>query len=115
MLRLQDGFNGAEIGTLRLHNDEQMDRWPRPGDFEDDNTEPSTRRIEVVAINRRVEFSHRKKKGSEKEAPCLTRDEYVTVLWVEWEGVVAYRRACGKIKRKAWEGLNLEEIDLVLG
>jgi hypothetical protein len=43
------------------------------------------------------------------------REEYVTVLWVEWEGAVALRQACGRIQRKAWEGLDLEEIDLVLG
>jgi hypothetical protein len=41
--------------------------------------------------------------------------EFINVLWVEWEEGVAYRKGIGRVMKSAWEGLELEWIDLVLG
>ena len=102
------------IGTLALSK-QQLRRWHESEDTSSNCAKPIAHRIEVVAINRVVEFSTRSKEAAEQGGPLITRQEYVTVLWVEWEGGVAYRQACGRIEREAWERLDLEEIDLVLG
>jgi hypothetical protein len=109
---LHDDTSLPPIGHMHLCNYEQLCQSPTPEDAKADNTKASTRSIEVVAINRVVEFLS--KENGEGD-PLLRRKEYVTVLWVKWEGVVAYRQACGRVQRKAWESLELEKIDLVLG
>jgi hypothetical protein len=43
------------------------------------------------------------------------QQDLITVLWVEWENGIAYRQACGRIKEEAWNVLEPEEFDLVLG
>jgi hypothetical protein len=103
------------IGVMLLDTTEQWNRWARPGDTNDDNTGPSAHIIEVVAINRCVTFHNRNNAAAEHGCPPVGRMECVTVLWVEWQGAFYTRQACGRIEREAWEALDLEEIDLVLG
>lgn len=42
-------------------------------------------------------------------------NEFYNVLWVEWVDGVAYRKGVGKVWKGAWESLEREDIDLVLG
>lgn len=44
-----------------------------------------------------------------------TTYEFVQVLWVSWDGNIAYRRGLGRIWEKAWEREETKEIDIVLG
>ena len=37
------------------------------------------------------------------------------VLWIEWEDGIAYRKGLGRVLKKAWDQMETEEIDLVLG
>jgi hypothetical protein len=114
-LRMQEDVDGPEIGILKTQTDEQLSRWSEPEESSKDNAKPITHRLEVVAINRDVKFSNRNIEFATQGGSPTKREEYVTVLWVEWQGGVAYRQACGKIGREAWESLDLEEIDLILG
>jgi hypothetical protein len=41
--------------------------------------------------------------------------EFYNVLWVEWQDGIAYRKACGRVMKSAWECQELEWVDLVLG
>jgi hypothetical protein len=41
--------------------------------------------------------------------------EYYNVMWIEWEDGIAYRRAVGRVYKEAWEALDLEEVDVLLG
>ncbi|KAG9253326.1 tol protein [Emericellopsis atlantica] len=41
--------------------------------------------------------------------------DIVNVLWIERIGGVAYRRGLGHVLRKAWEGAEPEEVDVLLG
>jgi hypothetical protein len=41
--------------------------------------------------------------------------EWIYTLWIEWEDGIAYRKGLGRIVKAAWETLNKEEIDLILG
>ncbi|CAF9912845.1 MAG: hypothetical protein HETSPECPRED_001218 [Heterodermia speciosa] len=41
--------------------------------------------------------------------------EFIRVLWVEWDGNIAYRRGTGRIWAKAWERQQVREISIVLG
>jgi hypothetical protein len=41
--------------------------------------------------------------------------EWYNVLWVEWQGGIAYRKGIGRIAKRAWERQDLEWIDLLLG
>ena len=114
-LCLQKDVDGTEISILCLQTDEQLNLWSEPEYSSKDNAKPIAHRLEVVAINRDVKFSSRRIEAAAQGGSPTKREEYVTVLWVEWEDGVALRRACGKIEREAWQNLDLEEIDLVLG
>jgi len=41
--------------------------------------------------------------------------ESYNVLWVEWRDGIAYRKACGRVMKSAWECQELELVNLVLG
>ncbi|PQE06015.1 heterokaryon incompatibility protein [Rutstroemia sp. NJR-2017a BBW] len=41
--------------------------------------------------------------------------EFYNCLWVEWKDGIAYRKALGRVEKSMWEGLELEEIELILG
>lgn len=41
--------------------------------------------------------------------------EFYFVLWVEWDGGIAYRRSLGRVDQSAWLQVQGEEIDVVLG
>jgi hypothetical protein len=115
-LCLHMSMNRPSIGSMQLHNREQSDRWgPWRSTSGKYKGKPTVRLVEVVAINRGVLLAPRDKEAVERGGLPVSREEYVTVLWVKWEGIVALRQASGRIERKAWESLDLEEIDLVLG
>lgn len=51
-----------------------------------------------------------------EERPKTGRDyEWYNVLWIEWKDGIAYRKGLGRIAKGAWESLDLEWIDLILG
>ena len=41
--------------------------------------------------------------------------EFNNVLWIEWHGGVAYRRALGRVVKPVWDSQILEEIEVILG
>jgi hypothetical protein len=41
--------------------------------------------------------------------------EYYNVMWIEWKNGIAYRKAVGRVYKEAWESLELEEVDVLLG
>jgi hypothetical protein len=41
--------------------------------------------------------------------------EFYNVLWIEWKGEIAYRKALGRVWKSAWERQHVEEIDIMLG
>ena len=41
--------------------------------------------------------------------------EFVNVLWVEWEGGVAFRKALGRVERGVWRKVAEERIEVTLG
>ena len=40
---------------------------------------------------------------------------WIYTLWIEWKDGIAHRKGLGRIVKAAWETLNKEEIDLILG
>lgn len=65
---------------------------------------------EIVAISRNVSLTGR-------SIPFEPGKEIFTeynVLWVVWENGVAFRRGVGQVSR-AWDSLDLKDVDLVLG
>ncbi|KUI60370.1 hypothetical protein VP1G_07570 [Cytospora mali] len=74
----------------------------------------ASRRFELVevargTINKNSEFwntpLHQELPGS----------EVYYVMWIEWDEKVAYRKGLGRVEKSAWEALDREWIDLVLG
>jgi hypothetical protein len=114
LLKLRNGNNDHVIGRLHLQNDEQMELWPMVGNESVAGTEMG-RSIEVVAIYETIKYSKTFNRELERYGSPLHREQQFVVLWVEWKGGVAYRLACGHVMKDAWEALNLEDIDLVLG
>ncbi|KAI9147073.1 hypothetical protein HJFPF1_13104 [Paramyrothecium foliicola] len=41
--------------------------------------------------------------------------EYYYVMWVEWEGRVAYRKGIGRVVKERWESLDRDMVELMLG
>lgn len=41
--------------------------------------------------------------------------EYYNVLWIEWHGKIAYRKALGKVRKRDWERQTLDDIEVTLG
>ena len=118
VLTLRKSVNEPGIGVLHLQTDEQLQLWPVPASKDDTEMGSKAelgRTIEVVAINHCVRYSKTFNEDAERYDHPLVREERVTVLWVEWENEVAYRLACGHINKAAWNSLEPEALDLVLG
>lgn len=41
--------------------------------------------------------------------------EFYNVLWIEWDGSIAYRKACGKVAKSIWDNLKKDRIEITLG
>jgi hypothetical protein len=41
--------------------------------------------------------------------------EFYNVLWIEWSGDVAYRKALGRVLKRFWNAKASESIELILG
>jgi len=63
---------------------------------------------DLVAISRGFDFASPMEPGKEVYT-------FYNVLWVAWEDGIAYRRGVGRVKRKTWESLERNDIELVLG
>jgi len=37
------------------------------------------------------------------------------VLWIEWQGNIAYRRGLGRVNQKVWDSISKEEVEVLLG
>jgi hypothetical protein len=49
------------------------------------------------------------------EIKYLEPYDFYNVLWIEWQGGIAYRKALGRVFKDAWERQDLVETDIVLG
>jgi len=45
----------------------------------------------------------------------LTVKEFCCVLWIQWENSIAYQKGLGRVLKEAWNGMEKNEIDLILG
>jgi hypothetical protein len=41
--------------------------------------------------------------------------EFYNVMWIEWEGDIAYRQAVGRVQKKAWDLVATQKVDITLG
>lgn len=98
------------IGTLRLHNKEQLQRFPRS-----DSGWAAAAVIELVAICRTRCYSKTFNEDLRLYTAPFNKWEEYTVLWVEWIDGVAYRLAVGQVDKASWEALDLEDVALILG
>ena len=77
-------------------------------------------KVELVAISRgsipNEEYQHAPNEMRYEERVKVGElYEFYNVLWVEWVGGVAYRKAHGRVDKGAWDRLDVEKIQLVLG
>lgn len=101
---------GDVVGKLQLHDHDQLKELVDAST----GTELGAQ-VEVVAINRMWTRGNTFIEEEQRRGlPQWTRDEY-TVLWIEWIGGVAYRKAVGWIEKSKWEQLDLDEVELVMG
>lgn len=103
------------IGFLQLHDAEKRDTFwgsdPKPSSGDNPRHQ-----VEILAI-------YKTRNESKNRSPALDQKEHRignfnthTVLWVEWENGIAYRKACGWVFSAVWEELlQLEDVSLVLG
>lgn len=103
------GGSGDEVGELYLPNRSYLGAFPRScGDGE------KGLKVELVGICRSRVHEFSVDKETRVIGPPVRRSERYTVLWVEWEGGVAYRLASGCMQAEAWDKLETEQVSLVL-
>jgi hypothetical protein len=50
------------------------------------------------------------------ECPFLLRSpEMVNVMWIEWDGTVAFRKAIGRVEKSIWIEVATEVKDVTIG
>ena len=100
---------GRKIGSLHLHNQGQLERFPKT--VADDS--PGMQ-IELVAIYRSRRYEKTWNEEQERYTyPQIIKESY-EVLWVEWVDGVAYRLASGHVGKADWEESDLEDVSLIL-
>ncbi|KAI9787265.1 MAG: hypothetical protein M1816_007679 [Peltula sp. TS41687] len=100
----------AEIGLLRLHNEQQRKLFPQT--TADD---PLGKPVELVAICRSRYYQNTWNEERRRYTYPQWTDEHYNVLWIEEKDGVAYRLASGSVEKDAWEELDLEDMSLILG
>jgi hypothetical protein len=128
-LALRIGPDEPKIGDLHLQNEEHLALFPEPSPGHSNGTHADSKNdsssssgtisqgklVELIAINQSVVYKKTFNNELQRYDHPFTREERMTVLWVEWKDGVAYRRAVGSVEKAAWDGLELESVDLVLG
>jgi len=67
-------------------------------------------RMELIAISRGERYDGIRPKVDEKPL-----EEFYNVMWIGWNGNIAYRRALGEVNRNTWESIRPEKIEITLG
>lgn len=105
------------VATSRGYTPEDHEFWFRVSTGSTSSTE-ETNNIEYTAKMRRcvnLQVEHLIEKAFMEGTVMIPMKEWYNVLWIEWEGSIAYRRCCGKVLKRIWEAQELEAISLVLG
>lgn len=98
---------GSQIGQLQLHNAGQRDLFPKEG--------APGKTIDLVAIYLSLRIANSwDPEQCFPTGPPETTESY-RVLWVEWQGGIAYRQAVGNVQKEQWNSLALEDVSLILG
>jgi hypothetical protein len=106
--------NGAWVGVLRLNK-------ARPVTFNAVQGFESGTPCEIIAISTGTanNFFNEAAQLEEWHYPRRPNNdrlfEFYNVLWIEWKGNVAYRKALGRVLKITWEQVDRELIDVVLG
>lgn len=100
---------GESIGLLHLHNQEQLEHFPKTVA----NDTPKMQ-IELVAIYRSRKYEKTYDREQERYIGPRKVWESYEVLWVEWVDGVAYRLASGHVRKADWEESDLEDVSLIL-
>lgn len=105
---------GREVGSLHLHNEDDLSLFPSPGAPGDPEVVPGLP-VDLVLLYKSRKYSKTfNEEQDEYGLPLVSYDRY-QVLWVEWKEGVAYRLAGGYVKAEEWEKLDAKTVDLVLG
>jgi hypothetical protein len=100
---------GQEVGEMTVDSKEDFERARMYGvkGKEGEEAAPGLP-CDIVAISKGFDIP-------EPREPVAEMYTFYNVLWVRWEGQVAFRRAVGRVKREVWEELERTDVDLVLG
>lgn len=103
---------GRWAGVLRLPcRDYEVDRFMKQASGRVELLEISAGAVE----NQKVEERSFDEWNASKCPRHKGLYEFVNVLWIEWEGGVAYRKALGRVKKSAWSRLKKERVEITLG
>ncbi|KAH6987226.1 heterokaryon incompatibility protein-domain-containing protein [Ilyonectria destructans] len=105
---------GISLGVTAVFRNEEGDEVGELGvDSEEDlrqiyEAEQNGVSCDIVAVSRGLHYP---------DPQPVEREtwSFYNVLWVVWEDGIAYRKGVGRVMRSVWEGLQKEDISLVLG
>ena len=49
------------------------------------------------------------------DSPIASFEDIQNVMWIQWIGGIAYRKATGVVKEEIWESIALDKVDVTLG
>ena len=104
---------GRSIGLLHLHNQEQLEHFPKTVANDAPEDAPGMR-IELIAIYRSRTYAKTFDKEQKRYTYPHTVTESYQVLWVEWVDGVASRLASGHVGKADWEDSDLEDVSVIL-
>lgn len=112
----EDSIYGSEDDQYEDEDDEDPDMI----DIEDTGALPecikslASQKFELVEVAR-GDITQRGNFWNTSLPQEVPGSEVYYVMWIEWEDEVAYRRGLGRVERSAWETLDRQWVDLVLG
>lgn len=101
-------YNDTWVGVLRLHNVDDGESLERDS------------QCKLVAISRGQADNSREDEPGLDEWKFEQRPrsgpfyEFYNVLWIFWDGNIAYRKGVGRVVGESWEAMRLEELSLIL-
>lgn len=101
---------GAAIGSLHLHNEDLLRRFPTAAAKEEAGLP-----VELVAIYKSRQYAKTWDQQEQRYGLPLTQHDVYCVLWIKWTEGVAYRLASGHVRAEEWDGLVRQNVSLVLG
>jgi hypothetical protein len=121
VIAISKGHCSADVLLLELEELQEMEcllQIAKLRGLDAIQTLPAKLRSAYEHYERTGRFTPKEQYNNWQLNPCqrmLEIYECYNVLWIEWEDGIAYRKGIGRVFKEAWESMDLEPVDVLLG